>query len=107
MELKAGQELSRSNLKAAEAEMAKYGITVYPVEWFFHRQSRYTNLDDAIAQAKRNGISGPETSPSARDEKMAIYGIKRVTVECFHYRNYRYTTLDHALEQARRDERHK
>ena len=40
---------------ASEAdEMAKYGITRVPVGYFHYRQFRYTNLEDAIAQAKRD-----------------------------------------------------
>ena len=38
--------------EAAE-EMAKYGITRVPVDYFFYGDFRYTNLKDAIAQAKR------------------------------------------------------
>jgi hypothetical protein len=34
-------------------EMAKYGITRVPVDYFHYREFRYTNLKDAIAQAKR------------------------------------------------------
>ena len=38
--------------EAAEA-MAKYGITRVPVDYFHYKEFRYTNLDDAIAQATR------------------------------------------------------
>lgn len=34
-------------------EMAKYGITCVPVDYFHCGDFRYTNLADAIAQAKR------------------------------------------------------
>jgi hypothetical protein len=34
-------------------EMAKYGITRVPVDYFRYRDFRYTNLKDAVAQAKR------------------------------------------------------
>jgi hypothetical protein len=34
--------------------MAKYGITRVPVDYFDYRQFRYTNSEDAIAQAKRD-----------------------------------------------------
>ena len=40
------------NSEAAEA-MAKYGITRVPVDYFHYKEFRYTNLDDAIAQATR------------------------------------------------------
>ena len=33
--------------------MAKYGITRVPIDYFHYKGYRYTNLDDAIAQAKR------------------------------------------------------
>jgi hypothetical protein len=40
------------NPEVAE-EMAKYGITRVPVDYFFYGNFRYTNLKDAMAQAKR------------------------------------------------------
>ena len=43
---------------AAEA-MAKYGITRVPTDYFDYNESRYTNLDDAIAQAKRQHPAVP------------------------------------------------
>ena len=33
-------------------EMAKYDIIRVPVDYFHYRQFRYTNLEDALAQAK-------------------------------------------------------
>lgn len=38
--------------EAAE-EMAKYGITRVPVDYFYCGDFRYTSLKDAVAQAKR------------------------------------------------------
>lgn len=35
------------------AEMAKYGITCVPAHYYLYREFRYSNLKDAIAQAKR------------------------------------------------------
>jgi hypothetical protein len=35
-------------------EMAKYGIARIPVDYFHYREFRYTNLKDAVAQAKRD-----------------------------------------------------
>jgi hypothetical protein len=35
-----------------EAEMERLGITRVPVDHFHWREFRYTNLNDAIAQAK-------------------------------------------------------
>jgi hypothetical protein len=40
------------NSEAAEG-MAKCGITRVPVDYFHYKEFRYTNLDDAIAQATR------------------------------------------------------
>src|SRR3546814_2342997 len=37
----------------ATEEMAQYGITRVPIDYFHYKGYRYTNLDDAIAQAKR------------------------------------------------------
>jgi hypothetical protein len=34
-------------------EMAKYGITRVPVDYFHYKEYRYTNLNDAIAEAER------------------------------------------------------
>jgi hypothetical protein len=48
---------SAINPEAAE-EMAKYGITRVPIDYFHYKGYRYTNLDDAIAQAKREHGSG-------------------------------------------------
>ena len=38
--------------EAAE-EMAKYGVVRVPVDYFYFGKFRYTNLADALAQAKR------------------------------------------------------
>jgi hypothetical protein len=43
--------------KAAE-DMAKYGITRVPVDYFHYGKYRYTNLEDAVAEAKREQGSG-------------------------------------------------
>ena len=44
------------------AEMAKYEITRVPADYFVYRSYRYTNLADALAQARREqaGISGKD-----------------------------------------------
>jgi len=36
-----------------EAEIERLGITRVPVDYFHWREFRYTNLNDAVAQAKR------------------------------------------------------
>jgi hypothetical protein len=38
---------------AIAEEMAKYGITRVPVDYFCYGEFRYTNANDAIAYAKR------------------------------------------------------
>lgn len=38
--------------EAAE-EMLKFGITRVPVDYFHYMEFRYTNLKDAVAQARR------------------------------------------------------
>lgn len=43
--------------EAVEA-MAKHGITRATVDYFLYGNFRYTNLDDAIAEAKRHPCSG-------------------------------------------------
>ena len=40
-------------------QMAKYGITRVPTDYFHYKEYRYTNLDDAIAQAKRQHPAVP------------------------------------------------
>jgi hypothetical protein len=40
-------------------EMAKYGITRVSVNYFHYGDFRYTNLADAIAQAKRQQPASP------------------------------------------------
>lgn len=40
-------------------EMAKYGITRVSVDYFHYKDFRYTNLADAIAQAKRQLPAAP------------------------------------------------
>lgn len=39
-------------------DMTKYGITRVPVDYFHYGEFRYTNLKDAVAQAKRQQHSG-------------------------------------------------
>ena len=34
-------------------DMAKYGITRVPIDYYYYKEYRYTNVEDAIAQAKR------------------------------------------------------
>ena len=46
-------------------QMAKYGITRVPKDYFLYKGYRYTNLDDAIAQAKRQHLAVP---PNGREQ---------------------------------------
>ena len=43
--------------------MAKYGIARVPVDYFHYKEFRYTNLDDAIAQATRQNGAATISTP--------------------------------------------
>lgn len=88
---------------ATETDMIECGITYDPVDHFHYRQFRYTNLEDAVAQAKRDGAAGSESNLPTSDDEMAKCGITRVPVDRFHYRQFRYTNLNDAFAQAKRD----
>lgn len=47
---KASPDLSSEAAK----EMDKYGITCVPVDYYHYGKYRYTNLEDAVAEAKRH-----------------------------------------------------
>lgn len=47
------EEAPKTADSEAEREMVKYGITRVPVDYFHLGNFRYTNLEDAIAEAKR------------------------------------------------------
>ena len=88
-------------------EMAKYGITCVPVDYFHYGSFRYTNLEDAVAEAKRQQPpkdSGPAVGPEITEE-LAKYGITRVPVDYFYYGKYRYTNLEDAVAEAKRNQR--
>jgi hypothetical protein len=42
------------------AEMARYGITRVPVDYFHFREFRYSNLADALAEAIRHEHVAPK-----------------------------------------------
>jgi hypothetical protein len=90
--------------EAAE-EMAKYGITRVPVDYFHYGDFTYSNLEDAVAQAKRHQPpkGRPDISPE-NTEEMAKYGITRVAVDYFHYGGFRYTNLEDAVAEAKRQQ---
>ena len=45
----------------AQQEMDRYGIVRVPADRFCYREFRYTNLQDALAQAQRDADSGQRT----------------------------------------------
>ena len=45
-------------------EMARYGITCIPADNFYYREHHYTNLKDAVAQARRDKVR-PGPFPAA------------------------------------------
>ena len=47
-------ETGNVDQKSDEDLMARYGIIRVPADYFLCGQYRYTNLKDALAQAKRN-----------------------------------------------------
>jgi hypothetical protein len=49
-----GEEASPALSPEAAEEMLKYGITRVPVDYFHYGTYRYTNLEDAVAEAKRD-----------------------------------------------------
>ena len=48
------KELDVSMSSEASDKMTKYGITRVPVDYFYYGRYRYTALDDAVAEAKRD-----------------------------------------------------
>jgi hypothetical protein len=46
-------------------EMDRYGIVRVPADSFFYREFRYTNLNDALAQARRDADTGQRAAASA------------------------------------------
>lgn len=47
--------------------MERYGIIRVPVDTFRYRNFRYTNLKDAVAQAKRDADAGRQATVSTSD----------------------------------------
>jgi kynurenine formamidase len=102
-----GEQASPAFSPEVAEEMAKYGITCVPVDYFHYESFRYTNLEDAVAEAKRQQPpkdSGPAVSPEITEE-LAKYGITRVPVDYFYYGKYRYTNLEDAVAEAKRNQR--
>ena len=101
-----GEQASPAFSPEVAEEMAKYGITCVPVDYFHYGSFRYTNLEDAVAEAKRQQApkdSGPAVSPEITEE-LAKYGITRAPVDYFYYGKYRYTNLEDAVAEAKRQQ---
>lgn len=99
-------ELNSTISPEATEEMARYGIIRVPVDYFYYKEFRYTNLKDAIAQAERQQpkIGSSPASGSEGIDEMAKYGITRVPVDYFRYKEFRYTNLKDAVAQAERQQ---
>jgi hypothetical protein len=54
---RAAGPLPKVKQTAIEKEMAVYGITRVPVDYFHFGSYRYTNLNDALAQARKTNQS--------------------------------------------------
>jgi endonuclease YncB( thermonuclease family) len=80
------KEASSAFGQDAAEELVRHGITRIPVDYFHYGDFRYTNLEDALAQAKRQrpNESSPAVSLGGTDE-MARYGITRVPVDHFYW----------------------
>lgn len=60
-----GGQGDRHSVISLDDEMARYGITRRSVDYFHYKEFRYTNVQDALAQAKREGA---ETSAREIDD---------------------------------------
>jgi hypothetical protein len=58
------EERPELSLKVRQ-EMDRYGIVRVPADNFFYRDFRYTNVQDALAQAKHDADRGQRSGPSA------------------------------------------
>ena len=59
------REESQTVRQGTAEDMVKYGITRVPTDYFYYKGFRYTNLNDAIAQAKRQH---PVVPPNGREQ---------------------------------------
>jgi hypothetical protein len=53
----------------ARQEMDRYGVVRVPADIFCYREFRYTNVQDALAQAKRDADSGQRTGAWASRQR--------------------------------------
>ena len=56
------ESTKKEGVVSAEEAMATFGIRCVPVDYFYYRNYRYTNLKDAIAQAERDKLPPIESS---------------------------------------------
>jgi hypothetical protein len=50
------ESIKEEDLLSADEAMATLGIRCVPVDYFHYRNYRYTNLKDAVAQARRHRL---------------------------------------------------
>lgn len=50
------ESTKEEDVLSADEAMATFGIRCVPVDYFHYRNYRYTNLRDAVAQAKRDKL---------------------------------------------------
>ena len=53
---KPGSAQNDGSARSDEEKMSRFGITRIPTDYFHYKTFRYTNLNDAVAQAKRDGL---------------------------------------------------
>jgi len=96
------ERLSTAPNPEADEGIAGYGITRVPVDYFHWREFRYTNLADAVAQAKRAQTDQSRAIDPETGDEMLRYEITRIPVDYFCYHEFRYTNANDAIAQARR-----
>ncbi len=90
---------SDNNNDNDNSDVLPLGIVNVPVEVFTCGGYRYSKLDDALAEARRQHSSA---NPSREDTATDEPGIVRAMVDCFHFGEYRYSRIDDAIAQAER-----
>jgi hypothetical protein len=88
---------------AAEADIERYGIARVPVDYFDTGGYRYTKLEDAVAQARRDHFPHKLNSkPSPEDTaELARLGIMHVRIDHYDFGGHRYTSLEDAVAAAK------
>lgn len=88
----------------AVADIERYGISRVRVDYFHTCGYRYTKLEDAVAQAKRQRFpaeSNVEVGPEDTAE-MERLGITHEPVDHYRFGVHRYTSLEDAVAAAKR-----